>query len=259
MKIYHVDAFTDELFHGNPAGVCFPDGHMTEKDMQNIAMEMNLSETAFVVREGDAYNLRWFTPRVEVDLCGHATLATAHVMWERGLVPRGRSIEFQTKSGRLSARQWDGRVVIDLPAKLEQTVEPPHELLEALGVPVLYVGRSQFDFLVEVENVNIVKNMWPNMSKLTHMPGRAVIVTAKGEEYDFVSRFFAPQIGVDEDPVTGSAHCVLAPYWAKKLGKNTFIALQASKRRGILHIELIGDRVHMGGSAVTFFETSIKI
>ena len=259
MKIYHVDAFSDVLFKGNPAGVCIADGALSDQDMQNIAMEMNLSETAFVREEGGAFHLRWFSPIVEVELCGHATLATAHVLWERGITPAGRAIEFQTRSGVLTAYQKDGLVFIDMPAKPEQAVEPPGDLLDALGVPVTYVGRSHFDFLVEVEDVEILKNMWPNMSKLAHMPGRAVCVTAKGEQYDFVSRFFAPQVGVDEDPVTGSAHCVLAPYWAKKLGKTAFRALQASKRRGVLNIELKGDRVHMGGGAVTFLWADINI
>ena len=259
MKIYHVDAFTDALFRGNPACVCFVEGMLSDQDMQSIAMEMNLSETAFVRNEGGVYHLRSFTPQVEVELCGHATLAAAHVMWERGVVQGGRAIEFHTKCGVLPARGSGGRVVIDFPTKPEQAVEPPAELLDALGVQAVYVGRSKFDFLVEVADVETLKNMWPNMSKLKHMPGRAVIVTAKGNEYDFVSRFFAPQVGIDEDPVTGSAHCVLAPYWAKKLDKNSFVALQASKRRGILYIELLGDRVLMEGCAVTFFEANIKL
>ena len=259
MKIYHVDAFSDVLFKGNPAGVCIAGGALSDQDMQNIAMEMNLSETAFVREEGGAFHLRWFSPIVEVELCGHATLATAHVLWERGMAPKGRAIAFQTRSGVITAYQKDGLVFIDMPAKPEQAVEPPGDLLDALGVPAVYVGRSHFDFLVEVEDVETLKNMWPNMSKLVHMPGRAVCVTAKGEQFDFVSRFFAPQVGVDEDPVTGSAHCVLAPYWAKKLGKTAFRALQASKRRGVLNIELKGDRVHMGGGAVIFLEADILL
>ncbi|GHV08059.1 phenazine biosynthesis protein [Clostridia bacterium] len=261
MKLFHIDAFTDKLFAGNPAAVFIlnDDEKLSDNDMQNLALEMNLSESAFLKRENGQLNLRWFTPQAEVDLCGHATLATAHALWELGAAED--TIVFQTRSGSLSAYRSGGRIVIDLPAKSVQAVEPPGELMDALGVQPVYVGRSQFDFLVELDSVKTLKSMWPNMSKLERIPGRGIIVTARGETqgYDFVSRFFAPQVGVDEDPVTGSAHCVLAPYWAKKLEKTTLVACQASKRGGTLYIELKENRVLLGGNSTKFYSTELPI
>ncbi|GHU96283.1 phenazine biosynthesis protein [Clostridia bacterium] len=263
MKLFHADAFTDKVFKGNPAAVCLlSDGErLSDDDMQSFAAEFNLSETAFLSRINNEIHLRWFTPQVEVDLCGHATLASAHVLWESGFVKRGATIEFRTKSGVLSAYEKAGRVVIDLPAKPTHDVEPPNDLLESLGVrDAVYIGRSQFDFLIEIDSVKTLKSMWPNMSKLERLPGRGLIITARSDtgEYDFVSRFFSPQIGVDEDPVTGSAHCVLAPYWAKKLNKTTFTALQASKRGGVLYIDLRDNRVLLSGSVVTVYSAEIQ-
>ncbi|WP_248698055.1 PhzF family phenazine biosynthesis protein [Methanosarcina acetivorans] len=219
MKIYQVDAFTEKPFSGNPAGVCVLSEKLDEKLMQNIASEMNLSETAFLVKNDDGYDLRWFTPDSEIDLCGHATLASAHILWEKGYLETDLEAKYSTKSGLLTAKINDGWIELNFPALPEEKTELPAELLEALGVEASYVGKNIFDYLVEVESEETVRTMKPDFPKLLEVPARGVIVTAKSNagEYDFVSRFFAPEIGVWEDPVTGSAHCCLGPYWQKKV------------------------------------------
>jgi PhzF family phenazine biosynthesis protein len=259
MRIYQVDAFTEKPFSGNPAGVCVLSEKPEEKLMQNIAREMNLSETAFLIKEGEKYNLRWFTPNAEVDLCGHATLASAHILWEKGYLRKDIEAKFSTKSGLLTAKKSDGWIELNFPALPEEKTEPSVELLEALGTQATYVGKNKFDYLVEVESEEIVTTMKPDFMKLLKLPARGVIVTSRAKEYDFVSRFFAPQIDVLEDPVTGSAHCCLGPYWQKKLNKDEFIAYQASKRRGILKVKLAGDRVLIAGKAVTVLEGDLLI
>ncbi|AKB82059.1 phenazine biosynthesis protein, PhzF family [Methanosarcina barkeri 3] len=259
MRIYQVDAFTEKPFSGNPAGICVLNEKPEEKLMQNIAREMNLSETAFLVKEGEKYNLRWFTPNAEVDLCGHATLASAHILWEKGYLRKDIEAKFSTKSGLLTAKMSDGWIELNFPALPEEKTEPSVELLEALGTQATYVGKNKFDYLVEVESEEIVTTMKPDFMKLLKLPTRGVIVTSRAKEYDFVSRFFAPQIGVLEDPVTGSAHCCLGPYWQKKLNKDEFIASQASKRGGILRVKLAGDRVLIVGKAVTVLEGELLI
>jgi PhzF family phenazine biosynthesis protein len=254
MKIYQVDAFTDKPLSGNPAGVCILNEKLNEKLMQNIASEMNLPETAFLVKEGEGYNLRWFTPNAEIDLCGHATLASAYILWEKGYLKKDHEAKFSTKSGLLTAKMNEGWIELNFPAVLEEKTEPPSELLEALGVKATYVGKNKFDYLVEVESEETVTTIKPDFMKLLKIPARGVIITSKSKEYDFVSRFFAPQIGVWEDPVTGSSHCCLGPYWQKKLNKNEFIAYQTSERGGILKVKVIGERVLISGKAVTVME-----
>ncbi len=221
--------------------------------MQAIAAEMNLSETAFLVPEADDYILRWFTPAVEVDLCGHATLASAHVLWETGKLAADAEARFHTKSGLLTAVLTQNWITLNFPAKPETPAETPPGLAEALGVEPVYVGRNAFDYIVEVESETAVRTITPDHAMLRTLPVRGVIVTARAETagLDFVSRFFAPGSGIDEDPVTGSAHCCLGPYWAGKLGKTEFTAYQASPRGGLIRVSVVGDRVLLQGQAVT--------
>ncbi len=251
--IVQVDAFSNKLFAGNPAAVCILQELRDEQWMQQVAQEMNLSETAFLVPHEDGYNLRWFTPLVEVDMCGHATLASAHVLWETGQLQAGTKARFYTKSGLLTAEQQGTWIELNFPIKPAQKVDEPTHLLQALGVPAQYIGKNEFDYLVEVDSEEVVRNMRPNFSLLKAIPARGIIVTSRAstEGYDFVSRFFGPQVGVDEDPVTGSAHTCLAPYWSKKLGKDTMVGYQASARGGIVRVMLAGERVLLGGQAIT--------
>jgi PhzF family phenazine biosynthesis protein len=251
--IIQVDAFTDKPFAGNPAAVCILTESRDDAWMQQVAQEMNLAETAFLLKQEDGYNLRWFTPAVEVDLCGHATLASAHVLWETGTLQAGEQARFHTKSGLLTAERRGEEIELDFPAVIAQESPEPAHLLEALGVPATYIGKNKFDYLVEVDSEEVVRRVKPKMTLLAEVPARGVIVTsrARGGEYDFVSRFFGPQVGVDEDPVTGSAHCTLAPYWSEKLGKQEMVGYQASARGGIVRVRLEGNRVRLGGQAVT--------
>jgi PhzF family phenazine biosynthesis protein len=253
MMIYQVDAFTDKPFSGNPAAVCITNGLQDEGWMQNVAREMNLSETAFLHKQAEGYNLRWFTPAVEIELCGHATLASAHILWELGLLKPGEQAIFHTLSGLLAAHQKGKWIEMNFPAKVEEQAIAPARLIEALGVEAKYVGKNQFDYLVEVESEEIVRNIKPNFGLLQSVAARGVIVTslAGSGEYDFVSRFFAPNVGVSEDPVTGSAHCCLSTFWSKRLGKDELIGYQASARGGVVKVRYVGDRVFLGGQAVT--------
>ena len=253
--IVQVDAFTDRAFAGNPAAVCVL-GEPVEADwMQAVAREMNLSETAFLHPEADGFRLRWFTPTVEVSLCGHATLASAHVLWETGRLAPSDTARFHTLSGLLTAaRQPDGWIEMDFPAKRAEPTEVPADLLAALGVErPRFVGRNELDYLVEVEDAAPVRALAPDHARLRTLPVRGVIVTSRadGDRYDFVSRFFAPGSGIDEDPVTGSAHCCLGPYWQAQMGKDTFVAYQASPRGGVVRVSVRGERVALGGQAVT--------
>lgn len=250
-KIIQVDAFTSEKFKGNPAGVCLMEKPADEIWMQNIAMEMNLSETAFIYPVENGYNLRWFTPLAEVDLCGHATLATAHVMFNDGLVSKDEIIRFQTKSGELKVRFENNLILLDFPALEVKETKLPTFIKEAINVESLFSGLSRFDYFIEVASPEIVRELKPDFGKLKEADVRGVIVSAKdGDEYDFISRFFAPGVGIDEDPVTGSAHCVLAPYWSHKLNKQEMTAYQASSRGGKLNLKVINDRVIIGGEAI---------
>jgi PhzF family phenazine biosynthesis protein len=258
-KIYQVDAFTDKPFGGNPAAVCILPEPRDAAWMQKVAREMNLSETAFLHRQEDGFDLRWFTPAVEVDLCGHATLASAHVLWETGLLTPSEEARFHTRSGLLEARRREGEIEMDFPATPAEPVKAPLALSEALGVIATYIGMSVFDYLVEVDSENTLRKMQPDFQKLKEFPVRGVIVTSKAASvaYDFVSRFFAPAAGVDEDPVTGSAHCCLAPYWSERLGKERMVAYQASERGGAVRVRVAGDRVLLGGKAVTVLRGEI--
>jgi len=255
--IFQVDAFADKPFAGNPAAVCLLLNE--EKDdlwMQNVAMEMNLSETAFLAPQDDGWNLRWFTPAIEVDLCGHATLASAHVLFSQGLAEPNEVIKFYTLSGLLTARQNGDWIELDFPAEpaWEEEIDPG--MIEALGVKPLSVGRNRIDYLVEVATEQEILDMEPDMACLAKLKERGIMVTAPAsrEGYDFVSRFFAPGIDIDEDPVTGSAHCCLGPYWQPKLNKTNFIAWQASRRGGAVKVSLQGDRVLLGGQAVLIMQ-----
>jgi len=229
--------------------------------MRNVAREMNLSETAFLAPKDDAYSLRWFTPAVEVDLCGHATLAAAHVLWEDGHLSEGRQARFDTRSGRLTADRKGDWIEMDFPAKIAAQTEAPPELLAALGLArANFVGRNVFDYLVEADSEEALRGLTPDHTALRKLPVRGVIVTSRSlrPEYDFVSRFFAPGAGVDEDPVTGSAHTALGPYWAAVLGKSDFTAFQASARGGVVRVSVKGSRVILGGQAVTVMAGELR-
>lgn len=251
---FQVDAFADRPYSGNPAEVCLLDNEMDCDWMQAVASEMNLSETAFVRRIQDGFELRWFTPAYEVELCGHATLASAHILWTEADAKANEPIQFDTRSGVLTCKQSGDLIELDFPATPPQQVEPPADLLEALGVKQpKFVGESPFDKFVVVSSEEVVRSLHPNFQRLAQVDMRGVIVTARCEspDYDFVSRFFAPAAGVNEDPVTGSAHCCLGPYWQHQLGKSEMTAFQASKRGGSIRVRCNGDRVVLGGKAVT--------
>jgi predicted PhzF superfamily epimerase YddE/YHI9 len=259
--LFQVDAFTAEPFAGNPAAVCLldPGADADPGWMQLVAAEMNLSETAFL-RPGDGpatYGLRWFTPTVEVELCGHATLASAHVLWTEGRVRAGETIRFDTASGPLAARRGDdGTVWLDFPATPAEPAGPPAGLVEGLGAEApRWVGLGRFDYLVELEDEAAVCDLAPDLRRLGGLGDRGVIVTAAAaagaDGYDFVSRYFDPAAGIDEDPVTGSAHCTLGPFWAARLGRDRLTGFQASARGGLVQVHPEGDRVHLGGQAVT--------
>jgi PhzF family phenazine biosynthesis protein len=259
VPICQVDAFTDQPFRGNPAAVCVLDGPAGPAWMQAVAAEMNLSETAFLWPEEDGYRLRWFTPAVEVDLCGHATLASAHTLWAAGYLQAGEVARFVTRSGLLTATQVGDWIELDFPATPSTPADAPPALIDALGLEPIYVGKSRFDYLVEVATPAEVRELAPDFAALRSLDVRGIMVTSRsdGDGVDFVSRFFAPGSGIDEDPVTGSAHCCLAPYWASKLGQEQFVAYQASARGGTLRIQLAGDRVRLAGQAVTVLSGSL--
>jgi PhzF family phenazine biosynthesis protein len=254
VPIYQVDAFTETPFAGNPAAVCLLPGPRDADWMQRVAMEMNLSETAFLHPQSGTYRLRWFTPTVEVDLCGHATLASAHILWEQGLIPHDGQARFQTRSGVLTAdRHAETSIELDFPATPPEVISPPQGLLEALGVAARFIGKSRFDYFVEVDAESTVRGLKPDFTVLAKLGVRGVIVTSPAATlgFDFVSRFFAPGAGIDEDPATGSSHCALAPFWGARLGKNEMIGYQASARGGVLGVRLKGSRVGLRGRAVT--------
>jgi PhzF family phenazine biosynthesis protein len=255
MRFLQIDAFTAVPFRGNPAAVVFLDeAEPGDAWMQSVAAEMNLSETAFLRRRDDGdWSLRWFTPTVEVDLCGHATLASAHALWGEGKLAADETARFQTRSGLLTAVRDGEWIVLNFPVTPNEAAETPPELLEALSVAPTYVGRNRFDYLVEVATEAEVRQLQPDYAMLRRVRARGVIVTSRAsmQGYDFVSRFFAPQSGVDEDPVTGSAHSALAHHWATRLGRTSMMAYQASARGGSVRVTLDGDRVQLGGQAVT--------
>lgn len=259
VRIVQVDAFTDRPFAGNPAAVCVLPAARDDRWMQDVAREMNLSETAFLHPCGDGFQLRWMTPTVEVDLCGHATLASAHVLWEDGHVPSEQQAKFHTRSGILLADRRGEWIEMDFPATTAEKVEAPGGLVEGLGVQPLYVGLNQFDYVVELESEDAVRSLDPDFTLLGKLTVRGIIVTAPAvmPGYDFVSRFFAPGAGIDEDPVTGSAHCCLGPFWAERLGGTEFTAYQASARGGVVRVRVAGDRVILGGQAITVLRADL--
>jgi PhzF family phenazine biosynthesis protein len=255
VPITWIDAFTDEPFAGNPAAVCVLPGAAPEPWMQSVARELGISETAFVHREADAWNLRWFTPVTEVDLCGHATLAAAHALWSYGHVPVAETITFATKSGPLHASTAAPWIELDFPAEPAVPTEAPDELLAALGLArASWCGRNRLDWLVVLDREDEVRELVPDFASLRTLPTRGVIVSAAADaspDCDFVSRYFAPACGIDEDPVTGSAHSCLGPYWGERRGKDTMLGRQVSPRGGTVRVRLRGPRIALGGKAVT--------
>ncbi|MFH0867506.1 MAG: PhzF family phenazine biosynthesis protein [Bacteroidota bacterium] len=252
-KIFQVDAFTREAFSGNPAAVCILDKWLRDELMQKIAEENNLSETAFAVNKGNYYELRWFTPTVEVDLCGHATLATAQVLFNH-LEHSGNVISFESRSGVLRVRKDSDLLVLDFPADKIEKITPPAALLASLNIRPVEAYKGKTDIMLIYQNQVEIERLRPDFGKMCAATVRGVITTAKGNESDFVSRFFAPCVGVNEDPVTGSAHTTLIPYWTGKLGKEEMTAIQLSKRRGYLKCKYLGERVEIAGKARTYME-----
>ncbi len=267
MKIYQVDAFTDERFKGNPAAVCIlPNGFEADESwMQDVAAEMNLSETAYVQKHQESggvyfdsaqqnYQLRWFTPNTEVDLCGHATLAAAHILWSEGMLDENQPALFDTRSGRLEVSLGDDQMVMNFPVDDVKPCKEPISLEMALGCSILGTYEAGQDILVEVNDEQTVLDIKPSFQQLSLLSARCIVITAKGSDVDFVSRVFCPACGIEEDPVTGSTHCSLTPFWAKRLGKTKMRARQLSKRGGDLSVELLADRVNIFGKAVTVFK-----
>lgn len=257
LEIFQIDAFTDKLFGGNPAAVVPLEGWLPAETMQKVALENNLAETAFFVRDDTGYGLRWFTPTVEIDLCGHATLASAYVIFE--LLGSTESVlHFQTKGGELTVERAGKRLVLDFPSRPAEACDAPVGLIEAIGSKPKEVLRSR-DYMLVYDSEAEVRAIEPNFAEILKIPTHAIIVTAPGEDCDFVSRFFAPEVGVFEDPVTGSAHCSLIPYWAERLGKNQMFARQVSARGGELFCEHRGDRVKIGGNATLYMKGEIFV
>lgn len=252
LPMYVVHAFTDRAFAGNPAAVCFPSAPPADAWMQQVAAEMRLSETAFLTPVEGGYRLRWFTPAVEVDLCGHATLASAHVLWKTGRLQPGGQARFQTRSGLLTVEQGPGGMTMDFPARVAEPCREWNDLPTVLGARARFIGKNGTDALVELEDEQAVRSLQPDFARLEQYPVRGVIVTARSDDpkCDFVSRFFAPRAGVPEDPVTGSAHCCLGPFWSERLGKQDLVAYQASARGGWVRVGVRGSRVLLGGQAV---------
>jgi len=252
-------------FHGNPAAVCIPDVQKDEGWMMRVATEMNLSETAFLSAQTDGYGLRWFTPAKEVSLCGHATLASAHILWEEGLVSGQQEIHFNTLSGLLIAKRSGKLIQLDFPARIVEPTESNASINQALGAVPVSTNRfavpNGLVYLLEYQSEAIVRGLRPDFKRLSETDGRAIIVTGKSDsdKQDFVSRYFAPAVGIDEDPVTGSAHCYLAPYWSAKLGKMDLIGFQASQRNGYVRCKFNRDRVYLEGSAVTIFKGRLLV
>ncbi|MGD0539104.1 MAG: PhzF family phenazine biosynthesis protein [Verrucomicrobiota bacterium] len=253
VPVFVVDAFSESAFGGNPAGVCLLPDPAGIEWMQAVAAEMKHSETAFLERRADGWGLRWFTPAAEVKLCGHATLASAHVLWETGALESGQIAVFHTLSGRLAAQRCGGEIELDFPAKPALPAPAPPGLLDALGAHSHSISRSEFDYLVELESPATLRALQPDFARLSALPVRGVIVTSLSDDpqFDFLSRFFAPAVGVNEDPVTGSAHCSLGPFWQARLGRDELLAWQASPRGGRVRVSVRGDRVGLGGRAVT--------
>lgn len=255
-----IDAFTDRPFAGNPAAVCLLEQERDAAWMQAVAAEMNLSETAFVRPLSNGFELRWFTPTIEVDLCGHATLAAAHALWSENIVASGSAIRFLSKSGELTCVQRDDLIELDFPATPIEPAEHSDSVCDALGCDSIFQGASKFDRLVLVGSEQVLRSIRPDFARLRDLPSRGVIVTSMSNNprFDFVSRFFAPNAGVDEDPVTGSAHCALGPFWSERLGKTEMTAFQASARGGIVRVRIAADRVFLAGHAITVLNGKLQ-
>ncbi|HPA73467.1 MAG TPA: PhzF family phenazine biosynthesis isomerase [Spirochaetota bacterium] len=260
LELFQIDAFTERPFSGNPAGVCLLPGPADDGWMQNVARELHLPETAFVSKEGDGFRLRWFSPAAEVDLCGHATLAAAHALRERGMAGPS-AVRFYTRSGILTVNYRGDTIAMDFPAEPAAWVELPSIIVNATGLMPLYCGRNRMDYVVEAASAETVRALNPDFRILQTLKTRGVIVTAASDMagFDFISRFFAPAIGIDEDPVTGSAHCCLGPYWAAKLRKNDLKGYQASARGGVVDVSVRGERVLLSGKAVTVSRGEILV
>lgn len=257
MRIYIVDAFTDQLFKGNPAGICIMDTWPADELMQQIAFENNQAETAFCVKEGELYHIRWFTPSTEVILCGHATLATAHVLFnEMGL--EGNKINFTSLSGILTVTRDKDYLTLDFPVDTVHGVDISEELLACFSIPPIAAFKGKTDYMVVFHSQADIENIHVDMNAIAKLEARGIIITARGIDVDFVSRFFAPQSGINEDPVTGSAHTTLMPYWASVLNKQQCTAKQLSPRGGYLVCEMAGDRVKISGNAVTYLVGDLK-
>jgi len=259
IKLYQIDAFTEKVFQGNPAAVCVLDEWINEEKMQMIGAENNLAETAFVVKKGNDFEIRWFTPSVEVDLCGHATLAAAYVLYEYYNYKSDKIIFHSHTSGILSVNKEDDFLTLDFPTDTYQEVETPQVLIDAFGIKPIETYKGKTDYLLIFQSQKNIEDFKPNFNLISTVGCRGVIVSAQGEQTDFVSRFFAPQVGVNEDPVTGSAHTTLTPVWSKKLKKKTLTAKQLSKRQGDLKCEYLGERVNVTGKAVTYLIGEIDI
>ena len=261
MEFFVINAFTDKPFSGNPAAVFILEDPIADQLMQKIASEINLSESAFLTNMKDGYKLRWFTPTIEVDLCGHATLASAHVLWSNGKLAENREAKFYTKSGFLSARKNGKLIEMDFPREEVKEVDCPQEILEALKLVPIFVGKSGSDYLVEADCEETVRSLNPNLEFISNLDSRGLIITSisNSSEYDFVSRFFAPQSGINEDPVTGSTHCALGTYWSNKLRKKSLVGFQASRRGGTVYVEVKEDKILLSGSAVTVIESKLFI
>lgn len=258
-NIFQVDAFTEKPFKGNPAAVCILEKDLPDTWLLNLAKEMNLSETAFVQRKGDAFSLRWFTPAVEVDLCGHATLATAHILYEQGYLEQTETAKFTTKSGMLFAEKDGIWIILNFPQIPVNECKKPDGLEKALGASIKFMGVSGHNYFIEIDSEDKLKNLKPDFNLLSKYDIHGFIVTSSSNSFDFVSRFFAPQVGINEDPVTGSAHSSLYPYWKEKLKRDTFLVYQASERGGILKLSEKDNRVLISGQAITIFEGVLKI
>jgi PhzF family phenazine biosynthesis protein len=263
ISVVHVDAFASKPFTGNPAAVCLLRDERPDAWMQAVGREFNLPATAFVTPRpgGDGFGLRWFTATAELELCGHGTLASAHALWDTGTLAAGEPARFHTRGGVLTAIRRDGWIEMDFPAAMEQEETAPAELIEGLGVSPIYVGRSSLDYLVEVENEQAVRAVQPDFRRIAKLPVRGFIVTSRSESEndDFVSRFFCPARGIDEDSVTGSAHCCLATFWSRRSAKQTFTARQLSARGGVLKVTLDGTRVRLAGQALTVSRSELLV
>jgi len=261
IPLIQVDAFSDRPFCGNPAAVCVTSNALPDSLMQHIAAEMNLAETAFLVKEENGFHLRWFTPTTEVELCGHATLASAHVLWEKGLLPPNEPATFRTLSGELTAKREGDDIVLDFPAKPASELEAEEVRSLFPGLKIHLLGKSDYDYLVVLEDEAALIELHPDLNRMAEIDARGVIVTARSASsaYDYISRFFAPACGVNEDPVTGSAHCTLAPYWSEVTGRSKLTGYQASARGGYVGTEYLGERVKLKGKAVTVMRAEMLV